>query len=116
MKTYNGKECIAIRTDSEIGREVLNEANPRGSYQKLVVERLLDNGFIVSYLASGHPLRGKAMRYKGRYEKSLHNVMRRVGAALPPQYELKRGPCGEKGGYGYWVANRSLNVFHEKEA
>jgi len=106
MKTLSGKECVALGADSEIGKAVIKGAQPRGSYQKLAVENLLNKGFIVSYLASGHPLRGNAQKYKGRYEESLVHVMRRLKLALPVEFDLRVGKCGQKGGYGFWVVKK----------
>jgi len=106
MQTENGKECIALKSDSEIGKAILEKAQIKHSYQRAAIENLLDQGFIVAYRATGQPLRGNAWKYKGKYEESLNRAISRVRAALPAEYDIRVGKCGVKGGFGYWIERR----------
>ena len=75
----------------------------RGNYQVSVVENLIRNGYIISYIADGGQLKGKASKYKGRYEQSVQNLMTRIEEHLPGTLEVKSGAVGPKGGHGYWL-------------
>lgn len=105
-KTPYGEACINREGLSEIYINLIN-LQARGSWQKRVVGNLLDDGYIVDYLATGGPLRGNARKWSTKYGKSLQNLMARIEEALDGGYIiLESGPTGKKGGYGHYIAKR----------
>lgn len=98
-KTPSGKPCwIPGPVLADLIRK-----QARGNYQANVAENLIRNGYIVTYMADGGQLKGNAARYKGRYEKSVFNLMTRIEEHLPGALEIKSGEVGPKGGHGYWL-------------
>ena len=98
-KTPSGKPCWIP------GKELADiiRSQTRGTFQASVAENLIRNGYIISYLADGGILKGKAANYKGRYEESVRNLMNRIESVLPGTLEIKAGSVGPKGGFGYYL-------------
>ena len=98
-KTPQGDQCI-IASDPLTD---LMMKSTRGCWQKEVVRRLAAVGWIISYLATGDELRGKAASYSGKYMTSLRHLMERIEDEMPGRYVLESGPVGPKGGFGYYI-------------
>lgn len=101
--TPYGDECI--RANGPLHDLIWQQA--RDDYQRDVARNLAYNGYVIGYLADGGALKGNALRYKGRYEQSLHNFAERVENALPGRYHLVYDQVGPKGAWGYRLTDET---------
>ena len=102
-ETPYGEECINRDTlPEDLIKLIANQA--RGCWQDEVVFHLLDYGYVVGYMPTGSPIRGKAKNWQSKYNKSLRNLMWRIEDTLEENaISIKSGPVGPKGGWGYYL-------------
>lgn len=103
-KTPYGEICITKESlPEDLISLICDQA--RGCWQKEVVHHLLKYGYVVGYMPTGSPIRGKAGNWKSHYDRSLRNLICRINDVLKGTAILyvESGPTGTKGGWGYYL-------------
>jgi len=92
----NINDCI-IPLDDAIINAISRAAI--GSWQKYVVEEILRDGYFQPIL------KGRAARYRGKYDRSLNNLKSRINAIIKENLRdvplvVVFAPVGPRGGFG----------------
>lgn len=102
-KTPFGDESVNRDTlPKDLVKLIANQA--RGCWQRKVVHHLLKHGYVVGYMPTGSPIRGKAGDWKSKYDRSLRNIISRINKVFEGNtIYIESGPTGPKGGWGYYL-------------
>lgn len=99
-ETPNGTKCIAVESDSRFAYILRSEI--RGGFQDAFIKSLIENGYNQPTIN----IKGSGIKYRGRYETSIANLVTRINMALDKTsapYRINAGRIGTKGGFGYYI-------------
>lgn len=101
-KIPNKENLLCVVMDSESRFAEVLRSDIKGSFQEEFVNTLLEQG----YDRPTADIKGKAANYRGRYDRSIANLVNRINTKLnklAAPYSIKSGRVGPKGGFGYYI-------------